>query len=732
MTQWHRLGSRRWLLAGLLVSCLALTGSGIATAPAASLEELDVSLKWIPADAAFYSTMLRNQEQIEIIGQSKAWAKLMAMPVVQEGLKKFEEAASDPENPAAKVQAGLDNPAVQDLLAFLGDMFGRDVFVYGGNNFIDFVDLMQKLNGAQRYGQLAGQLKLAQGETDANKAQARVMLHLLATHADQIHIPDLIAGFQVKNTDRAKENLDKLMGLAMIATMTVPELANCCKRTKVGDNDYVTFSFNGQMIPWDKVPLEEVREMEMEKGDLDKVVDKLKQLKLVIALGLRDDYLLVSIGESTEALARLGSGEKLLARPEFKPLAQFADKRLASIGYASKEMNVRLATSKEDIDELVKLVDAMLEQSELTDSQRAEIRKDAAALAEDVKPLIPQPGAGLAFSFLTDQGMESYSYNYSPAANLVGTQPLSLLAHVGGNPLAAVVARGKHSPADYDLLVKWLKVAYRYFEEYAVPEMSGDEKEQYEKAVEKLRPLAKRLNQVNRQKLIPSLADGQGGLVLEAKVKSQQIAQEAPAFEQPMPLPELALVLGISNAKLFSEALEDYRQIANDTVDALHEIEPDDVPDIDIPAAKTRSTKVGTIYEYPMPEEAGLDKQLGPTVGVSEKVAVISFSRKQPQRLLTPTPLKIGGVLTDAKRPRAVGFLMQWTALVDAATPWAELAAKEIIKDQQVEEDKAKEILEQVHTVLDVLKVFRTLTGETYLKDDAVVTHSVMVVHDVE
>ena len=47
---------------------LALIGLAFVTTPAAraqSLEKLDASLKMIPENAAFYSTMLRNKEQIE-------------------------------------------------------------------------------------------------------------------------------------------------------------------------------------------------------------------------------------------------------------------------------------------------------------------------------------------------------------------------------------------------------------------------------------------------------------------------------------------------------------------------------------------------------------------------------------------------------------------------------------------------------------------------------------------
>lgn len=725
-------GQRGYWLVAVWAGWVSAMVLGAGSLRAGALEDLDVSLKWIPADAAFYGAMLRNREQIEIIGKSKAWAKLMELPAVQEGFRKFEEAAGDPDHPASKVQAGLNNPAVQDLLAFLADVFGRDVFLYAGPKTLDLLDLLQKLNSVQRSGQLFSQLAQKPGDLNENQVQLRLLIHMLAENRSLVRVPELIAGFRVEDKQRAQENLDKVMGLAMLAALSAPELKDCCKRTKVGGVEYVTIALNGEMIPWDQVPLDDVRAIEMAKGDVDKLVETIKKLKLLIALGLREDYLLISVGDSTEALARLGTGKRLIERPELKPLAAYAGKRLASIGYVSRELAGRAATSKEDLDEIVKAIEPLLEESPLTAEQKTQIRKDAAALAEDLKRLIPQPGAQTSFSFLTEEGIESFSYQWTKPEGLDGSKALSLLEHTGGSPLVAAVARGKGTAANYELLVKWLKVAHRYFEQYALPEMSSDEQQQYTKLAEQLRPLVKQLDDVTRQKLIPSLADGQGGLVLEAKIKAQRIARDVPPLDKPMPLPEIALVLGLSNADLFTQAIEQYRQIANGMIGALHSIEPDDVPDFEIPAPKTTKTKAGTIYQYPLPEEAGVDKQVGPTVGVAASVAVVSCSRGQPQRLLATKPVAVGGALADPKRPRATAFLLQWATLVETAKPWVEMVAQQILKEKHVDAEQADEILKQVHTVLDVLKVFQTLTAEAYFQDGALVNHSVLAIRDVK
>ena len=89
-------------------------------------------------------------------------------------------------------------------------------------------------------------------------------------------------------------------------------------------------NLDGAMVPWDQIPLDKFKEMEAEEGDAQKIVDQLKKSKLVIALGVRDNYLLVSIGRSLECLEKLGKGQRLIDRAEFKPLEKYADRRLVS------------------------------------------------------------------------------------------------------------------------------------------------------------------------------------------------------------------------------------------------------------------------------------------------------------------------------------------------------------------------------------------------------------------
>ena len=725
----------RWILAVTLAGVLSAGFLAAGPAPAAELEKLDTSLKLIPGDAAFYSSMLRNRQQVEVILNSRAWAKLMKMPALQMGLKLLEAQTEDPMSPAAQVRAVLEDPQQRKAIDLVADMFSHDVFMYGDESFVGFVDLVQQIVGTMRYGPMMIQLSGRSREFEPEQVQAMLLFSVLAENADLIRTPDLVIGFKVKNKEAAVEHLQMLEGLLGGLTEGIEELKGRFKKTKVGGHEYLTLTVDGAMVPWDEVPIDDLREVEAQAGDVDKVMARLKKLTVVVSLGLRDDYLLLAVGSSTDCLARLGKGTLLAGRDELKPLEKFAGKELTSISYVSRAMMAKLSTGKKDIDDLLALVEEMLPVAGLPEDKEKQIRKDAAALAADLKRALPEPGAMMGFTFMTPSGMEGYTYDWSEPSQLDGSKPLSLLKHVGGSPILALVGRAKTSPEGYDLLVKWVKVAYGYFEDFVKPQIGDSEREDFEKFIGKAIPLVKRLDKANRDLLIPALADGQMGLVLDAKLTSKQFHEAMPPTEKPMPMAEPALVFGVSDAAALVKGLAEYREVVNGFIDLFREMEPGSLPPFEIPPPLSEKAKEGTLYYYPLPEELGLDRKVFPNAGLSEKVAVVTASREHTARLLAATPLAIGGVLAGAEdRPLAMAAALDWAALVEAATPWVDLAATMILQEQfgDAEGEQAKAITSQIHTVLDVLKCLKTITSESYVDRGAMVSHTLTEVQDVK
>ena len=719
------------------LALLVLLPSGwLADGPAraADLHKAVPSLGWVPEDAAFYSAMLRNREQIEAVLKSRAWARLTQLPLVQVIWAQAKNQLEQPDSSVAEVRRFFDQPENRKLLELFGDMMAEEVFCFGGPSAVNFLSLLGEVNGSAQWQRFSN---VFQGKRPNDPLTlARGVLDSLAENPDVIEVPDLVIGFRIKDAKRAQAQIRRLEQLAQQALP--PFLQGRLNRTPVGNADFLTLTLDGKLIPWDQVPL---KDLEEKPGQYKELVKKLTDLKVTVSLGVKDQYLLLGVGASTEHLARLGkAGKGLTARPEFKPLTRFADRRLTSINYVSKATATKLGTSKDDLNGLAELANQYLPMLELTDEQQARVRKDLNELARDLKKFIPEPGAGLSFAFLTERGQESYAHDWAETIGLDSSKPLTILNHAGGSPILVTAGRSKYSPEDYRLLVKWVKVLYRYAEEFGVPQLEDAQKAQFEKLSKALIPLAEHLDDVTDKMLLPALADGQTALVLDAKLKSNQWVILLPAAQKPLPMLEPAIVAGVSDAKLLRKAFTEYGSIANEALAKLHELLGDDFPEFQIPPPETKKGKAGELFFYPLPAAVPLSTRLAPTAGLSDRVAVLALAPETADRLMAGTPLKVDSLpLADTKRPLAQATYFSWAALVEAVAPWVEsglgMAAPFIeMQFKKLTDDVGPKmnmsLLDQVRALVEVMKVWRGYSSATYFEDGALVTHGETLIRD--
>jgi len=306
---------------------------------------------------------------------------------------------------------------------------------------------------------------------------------------------------------------------------------------------------------------------------------------------------------------------------------------------------------------------------------------------------------------------------------------LTLLDHVGGNPLIAAVGRSSASGDNYKLLVKWVRVADGYVDELLLPKLDGAGKERAEQVLKVVRSLGRRLDEVTSKMLIPSL-DGQSGFVLDAKMTSKQWIPQMPNSARPLALPEPSILCGVRDANLFGKALGEYRQLINKTIKDVAEVAGRDAP-FEVPAAKTEKIKGGTLYSYPLPELLGIDERIAPNAGLGEKVAVFSLSPSTTKRLLAKTPFQGGGLLEKSDRPLLSASYVNLKGLFAAIGPWVEYGL-EAAFDQGggPPKEQQESILKQVRTVVEVLSVLRGTTSYTIREGRVTVTHSETVIRD--
>ncbi len=140
-------------------------------------------------------------------------------------------------------------------------------------------------------------------------------MRALVKQVDLIKFPELVVGCKAKDQALVKEQLEHLESdLEKVLAQAPPPLQNRLKRTTVDGHSYLTFTLDGSMVPWDPGVVAKIRSLAETPADGDMLIEHLKKTTLVISLGMRDDYLLLAIGPSSDVLARLGNGATLRSR----------------------------------------------------------------------------------------------------------------------------------------------------------------------------------------------------------------------------------------------------------------------------------------------------------------------------------------------------------------------------------------------------------------------------------
>ena len=677
------------------------------------------SLKFVPGDAAFYISMMRLRERFDAVASSKAYAKVMSLPFVQQGVGQLMSQWENPGDPGmASFKAFMSMPENKELVSVLKDAVSNEVFFYGDRSFVDliglFIELNRSMNGIQFEAISSGK--------EPGEIMPQKMLEALVNSADQLRIPNVIKGFRLTNAEAAKRQLQRLEAIGNMVLAQQPQFKDRFGRQELGEGEYLSIKLDGSMVPWDQIPMDDLDEANIDRSEVEKLIAKLRQMTLTISIGLRGDYLVLALGDSTDALASLGSGNLLANRRELQPLAKHADKPITSVAYVSEEFMQGIASPDRQLDDAVQMLKGALGVAPIDPQMKSQLDSDIDEFFDDVREFVVKPGAVLGFEWSHTEGFESYSYNWGENPYLDGTKPLSILDHVGGDPLFFYAGRRKYSPEGYQFMSKWLKKGFGYGETIARNQLQGEELEFFEKVRQDMLPLVARLDKTNREKLIPGFDDGQFALLLDAKTTSKQWHAMLPTSEE-MPMLEAAIAYGVSDSELIKEGARECFDIAREVIRKVHEIAPDKVPEFDLPEPQSREfPPSGKVYYYTLGQQLMLDKKIAPNIAISDDVVIASLLPRATVRFLKKSPVQLNAPLDDASQPRMAAIHFNFAGLLDAIKPWADFAMA--MQGLGGDDINSKMIREHVDVAVEVLKCFRGVTSSMYREDGAVVSHT--------
>jgi hypothetical protein len=769
-------GRRGRLVVAVTLAVVAgpVAAAGRAADVPAALAESGLAI--VPADAAFLSATLRAREQYDRFVSSNAYAALRALPAVKRAFDSVDEQRTMPGNPLSMVDSFLQLPENAQAVDLLADMVATDTFVYGEPSCAAFVQLVRKLSavaqslGGMRDGMIMDdEMEVLEDVDDSGEAsirpparvhrcqfgadvaerspeavQKRMLVQALVDNVDLLVVPDVVWGFRTTMPDTARTQLARLEALAKAALGEDGGVA-AVERKQVAEGDFLVLTVRGESLPWGELE-REFADAAADIDGCDDVFARLRKLDVCVALGVVGDRVIVSFGDTPDHLGKLAAGaaaRRLLTLPALAPVLAHADKRLTAVSYLSQGMVEAMAQPAEDVRQQFTMLEAQLDDAglpeEAVEDGRQVVERFAAAIAER----LPEPGAWTAFSFLTDAGYEGYAWNWSTNQSFDGARRLDLLEHAGGAPVAVAVSRLKSDPQMLDDVVDFLGGLWSVFEEHAPAAEEGGAGDRFREFTERVAPLGRRLADVVRDKLVPSLADGQVGLVLDGTARTKKPQRDLPASAAPLPLPEPAIVLPLKDATLFKEGLSDLFALGDETVAAVRELDPDALPaGYAVPDPEKAKVEAGTVWSFALPE-SGLDEQIRPAIGVGEKAAVFSLVTTQAARLLGAVKLETGRQLTAFDEPLAGAAAVDVAGFVDLLKPWVVYAARygcvherqgTVDADAELtasdETEQVKDALRHVDVVAEVAKCLRAAVAETSFRDGALVTHWRNIIRD--
>lgn len=734
--------------------------------PVAGVAGLGVAI--VPQDAAFVSSTLRIREQYDAIVNSNAFAAIKSLPAVRRALDSYEEQRVTPGSGFSVFETFLELPENAEAVAVLADMVATDTFVYGEPSCISFARLLRLIaesqqgvgieerdeDGEQDDEDTAEEGGIVAGELDFNglslgdgSLQTRQMLAALAANLDLLVVPDVVWGFKITNRKAALSQLGRLEQLAQaILTSGDPELAKSLGRRKIAGGEVLAFTLDGDRLPWSDFE-DDLSGIGADPDDTQRVLKRLEQLDLVVAVGVFGDWVILSVGDSIDHLEKLAlpeSGRRgLLTLPALKPLLDHGDKPITGISYVSESLMKSQATTAAD---LQRMLDSLAESgpvSGLTAEARKDVQVLAARAAAEYAKVLPDPGAWAAVSFLTEQGYEGYSWDWSRNLPLDGSRRLDLFEHSGGAPLGVVVSRLASNPPAFDAVAGIVGSAWSLFEKHGRPTLDDKDGRRFDEVNEHMGPLARKLADILRTKIIASLADGQVGFVLDAKGRTKRIQEQLPASADPLPVPEPAIVLPLADRKLFIDGLNDLFALGDEAADAIRDMDPDAVAaEYRVPEPEKTKLDGGSIWSWSL-DRSRVDEQVRPAIGVGEDVVVFSLVPKQAARMIAEGRLETGSQLSTFEEPLAGAAALDFAGLIDVLQPWIVYATRygcvqeregAVEADEELsaedENEQAQEILAHVNVVLEACKSLRVAVAETAVKDDVLVTHWRNVIRD--
>ncbi len=691
----------------------------------------ETSLKFIPASASFYLASLRLGEQWDAISKSRAYAKLMDLPLTKKIISEIKDEWENADDEhSQKIREFLTASENKGLMALLCDLAAHEVFLYGDESFGKLLGRLNELN--QNMSQIQWRT-IGRKDVDKDQLEREVVGDLIKS-VGTLQVPVVAMGFRTSMADKAREELSRLKEVVRRAIGDVDSLQDHYREINKSGVDMLALDLDGSMIPWEKIQ-EESPEMREQLEDLSK---ELADRKVTIAFGLFRDYVVLIMTPEPEVAEALTANTLLVDSKPFQRLKNHESERMASIGYMSDAFARSLSNPKQQLRQLTQMADAVVPIMGLDEALQKELKSDVGELVADLERLVPEPGAIMSFAFLTNAGYEGYIENWTKGTRLNGSEPLSILQHAGGDPL--LVVAGNHKRMESNLGHKWLGRLHYYLDKVVFEKrLDKDQLQLYTEFRDAFTPVVNKFSEATTNHWEKAFTDGQSALVVDNKLDPKPIWHLImPASDKPLPMLEIAVVHPLNDREQLEEALTGYRKAATEGIKRLKEFFADHADEVqgllkgpaqalpgllenaEMPSPQVREVEDGKIL-YPLAlQRAGVDSALAPNMGWNGEAFVVSLSPDTTERLLESKP--ISGPLSKAKGKKlAAATYVNVARLVGFFRPWVAYGMN--IAANQSGDEEIQEFAPQIDTLMEIMQCYRQYYSITMKNDESLLTH---------
>jgi hypothetical protein len=683
---------------------------GLVVGSSASAQTTGTGADVVPGDCLAFSTSLKMKQQFEQFINSPAFQKRM-MPLIK---KAYEKAKTEGDDKVKQAIAQFESPQAQHVIATAVDLLGRECFTYMDHDWMTFFEKLSKL--PERLQGTLAMAAIGGGASHPEKIIVPALIDFLVE--SKLTAPPIVMGFKPTDIKKFSEGLAQLPEMAANGKVPV-------EKSEINGATFYTIKLQGKMlpIPEDKLvdALEDTGVSEQRAKDFYAWIG---DQTLAITLGTTGDYLIVSVAADNNHLKKFGKGTPLSANPALTPVREHLTKpNLLGLHYLSQEL-------------------AMLGY-QTPEQQKAEVEKGLAPasiflppglgqkLSADIKDFIdytakitPKPSEIVSID-LDNRGMESYSYSKAISPKTDYARPLSVLAHMGGNPFIGVAGSSQSSKEDYEHLRNFCKKVYGYVNEFALPKMDKDTREKFKKYETIALPIVTEIDEITAKKFLPSIDACQAAFVVDFKAKAQRFPEKD--LPKPMPIPEVGIGFTVNDGDMFRDAIVSYVKTVQTGYTRLRPLMAEDgannLPEtLDFPLPSSANVGDGMQYFYPMPEK--LDPAILPHVVVSKKFVTISSSPALSQRMLSPSgPVKNEVVGID--QPSAMAAVVHLPVMANALGEWAEFIKTMPDSPYEKAPADAKEFIDlAIGGTLDIWNSMKSSTTRVFKQGDYQVTHT--------